>query len=142
VRRALVEAHEVDSAFDEGVYNWAANVSRWGLRLLDVDGAVLTRLQDLGYRRGVITRRRYPELPSDVTTLDFSGFLVYVRADADPDLVSQVCEALAARADRIPWQGGDALHLPTLWGDTADAPLPLPLHPAAAHVWSRLAMGT
>jgi hypothetical protein len=138
VRQALIADGTVDAAFDEGIYNWAADVPSWGMRLLRVDGTTLRGLVAAGYRPGVVSAQRYPGLEEDVATIDFSGFLVYVRADAEDHVVSEVCRALAARANRIPWHGGPQLPLSTMCDDTVDAPLPIPLHPAAERAWREL----
>jgi hypothetical protein len=134
-RWALVERGDRDAVFDEGVYNWGEEALRQGFVMLEVDQPALDRLEPLGYRRGVLSQGRFPSLPAHVTTLDFSGFGVVVRADADPGIVRAVCSALLARQARIPWQGGPELPLARMVSDSLDAPLGLPLHPAAATFW-------
>lgn len=134
--RPIVEG-ERNAVFDEGVYNWGEELLRRGWAFLEVDDAALRRLEARGYREGVLTRERFPSLSVDVTTVDFSGFMVCVQADADQELVASVCSALVARREFIPWQGGPVLPLGDMTSDSQDAPLGLPLHPAAAAFWAR-----
>ena len=73
--------------------------------------------------------------PGDVVSLDFSGWAVFTRADAPDDFITAFCRALEARKDRIPWQGEGPLPLERMCRNTADAPLVIPLHPAAERFW-------
>jgi hypothetical protein len=110
-RAAAMRSGTIDALFDEGIYNWAESAVESGMRLLAVPDDVLERLAAMGYRRGTIRRDRYAGLDADVPTVDFSGFLVYTRADTPPAAVTGFCEAMVAARDRIPWQGGASLPL-------------------------------
>jgi hypothetical protein len=135
VRSGLLRDGAIDAIFDEGVYNWVEQAIAAGLRFLAVPDDALARLTAAGYRAGALSRQRYPALQADVPTLDFSGFLVFTRTDAPDATVRSFCEALVARRDRIPWQGGPGLPLKEMCQDTVDAPLPIPFHPAAEKTW-------
>lgn len=139
-RMAGLHSGEVDAIFDEGVNGWVDVAAEEGLRFLSIGDETLRRLEALGYRRSVLSRRRHPSLAADVQTVDFSGFLLYTRADADHDLVRAFCGALAARRHRIAWQGGPELPLERMVTDSVDAPLPIPLHPAAASYWREIGL--
>ena len=132
--RAMGEA-EVDLVVDEGIYNWVELAVEAGFDFLSLEDQTLDRLETQGYRRSTLARRRFPSLPREVATLDFSGFLIYTHQSTSDDLVTAFCGALLASASRIPWQGGDALPIPRMVTDSVDAPLPIPLHPAAATFW-------
>lgn len=130
----------IDALFDEGAYNWVEPAARAGATFLHVDDDTARTLAQTGYRTGYLTAKRYPALGMDVRTVDFSGFLLYTRADTAHDVVTAVCESMAAARARIPWQGGPTLPLERMVTDRPDAPIPLPLHPAAAAVWTRLGL--
>jgi len=106
------------------------------MRFLTFEDETLFRLEAQGYRRGQLTRARFPELDADIDTLDFSGFMIYTRTDAPDALVESVCAALVSRRGSIAWQGGDELPLEHMIADAIDAPLAVPLHPAARRFWS------
>jgi hypothetical protein len=135
-RADLIRGGDVDAVFDEGTYNWVPLALESGLRFLTLGDGALDTLERSGYRRSMLRRDRYPDLDRDVPTLDFSGFLIYTRADADPDLVRTFCTALHARRAVIGWQGGPSLPLDRMVTDAVDAPLPVALHPAAAEFWN------
>jgi len=135
IRSVSMREAEVDLMVDEGIYNWVDLALGAGFSFLRLEDETLDRLELQGYRRSMLDRRRYPRLVRDVAVVDFSGFLIYTHQSTSDDLVSAFCRALLASADRIPWQGGPALPLPRMVIDVVDAPLPIPLHPAAARFW-------
>jgi hypothetical protein len=134
-RKRILASGSVDAVFDEGIYNWVDGALDAGMRFLSLSDASLATLEGIGYRRAVVAKDRYPRLDADVRTLDFSGFLVYCRADTPDDLVEAFCSGLEARRDRIPWQGGSSLPLERMCVDAVDAPIPIPLHHAAERFW-------
>ena len=140
-RSELITTGAVDAVFDEGVYNWGELALGHGMRFLGFGDATLAALEQKGYRRAVLTPERFPSLTAQVPTLDFSGFMIYTRAGAPDALVEGVCAALLAERENIAWQGGPSLPLEQMVVDAIDAPLALPLHPAAARFWSAHGIG-
>ena len=134
-RKTAMADGTIDAVFDEGIYNWVDLATDAGMRFIPIEGAALQALEAKGYRRSALTIDRFPSLPADVTTLDFSGFMIYTRSNAAESLVRMFCVALERRSDRIPWQGGPSLPLARMVSDAVDAPLTLSLHPAAAEHW-------
>ena len=134
-RFGAMQRGEVDMIVDEAVRGWANSALDAGMRILPLDEKMLTRLEALGLRRAVMPRERYPKLPRDLPTLDFSGFAVYTHVDVPDAVVTSICAALEARKDRIGWQEPGPLPLELMCRDTADGPLTIPLHPAAENFW-------
>ena len=131
-----VERGEIDAIFDEGVGPWANKALDAGMRFLPLEEALLQKLEATGFRRGTMEKARYPKLPSDTETLDFSGFAVYTHADTPDEVIRSICRALEARKDRIPRDTGEGpLPLDRMCRDTAEGPLTIPLHPAAERFW-------
>lgn len=136
-RWGRVERGEVDALFDEAIPRWASLVPGAGMRFLSLEEPLLQKLEAMGFRRGIIPRARFPELPSDVVSVDFSGFPVFTRADVPDEIITAFCAALEARKDRVPWEGvGPALPLDRMCRDTAEGPRDVPLHPAAERFWA------
>jgi TRAP-type uncharacterized transport system substrate-binding protein len=50
-------------------------------------------------------------------------------------MVTFFCEGLEARKERIPWYGEGPMDLERMVSDTKDAPMAIPLHPAAERFW-------
>jgi TRAP-type uncharacterized transport system substrate-binding protein len=133
---------EIDAIFDEGVVMWAGQVGNAGARFLPLDTDHLQVLQAEGFRTGVIEKSRYPSLPADVPTVDYSGWPIYCRTDTPDALVEHFCRALATRRDGIVWDiGGPSqppLPLERMVTDSPVTPIDVPLHPRAAAVWREL----
>ena len=135
-RIGAVERGEADAIFDESAASWTGRALELGMRVLPIEGAMLEKLEDEGFRRSTLSKSWYPELESDVETLDYSGFIVYTHADVPDDIVRSVCVALESRKDRIPPDNGEPpLPLDQMCKDTWDGPLGIPLHPAAEQFW-------
>ena len=134
-RFGAMQRGEVDMIVDEAVRGWANTALDAGMRILPLDETMLTQLEALGLRRAVMPRERYPKLPRDLPTLDFSGFAVYTHADVPDAVVTSICVALEARKDRIGWQEPGPLPLELMCRDSADGPLTIPLHTAAEIFW-------
>jgi len=126
---------DVDMVIDEAVRGWVNSAAGAGMGVLPLDESMLTKLEALGLRRALIPRARYPNLPQDVPTLDFSGFAVYTHADVPDAVIASICAALEARKERIGWQEPGPLPLDWMCRDTPAGPLVIPLHPAAEAFW-------
>ena len=136
-RLGAVERGEVDAIFEEATNTWVNRAAGMGMRFLPVDGEQMTHLAAEGFRPAVLEASRYADLAEDVPTVDFSGWPIYTGAEAPESFVTAFCRALEARKDRIPWESSGVLPLPLerMCHDAPDAPLEVPLHPAAARVW-------
>ena len=134
-RFGAMQRGEVDMIVDEAVRGWVNSAAQAGMRMLPLDEPTLTKLEALGFRRAVIPKSRYPKLPDDVPTLDFSGFTVYTHANVPDAVVRAICVSLEARKEIIAWQEPGPLPLDYMCRDTPDGPLVIPLHSAAEHFW-------
>ena len=132
--RAFLDG-SLDTIFDEGADSWIGAALDAGMTVLSLAEPAVAQLEALGYRRAVIPQTRYPKLPSDILTVDFSGWPLFVRADLPDADVAQICSALAACVERIPWQEDAPLSLARMCRNAADAPYDVPLHPAAERCW-------
>ena len=95
---------DVDAIFDEAAHSWVPQALDAGITILPLAEATVVKLEAMGYRRAVLPKSAYPKLPRDVLSLDFSGWTVFVHAEADDALVTQICAGLDARKARIPWE--------------------------------------
>jgi hypothetical protein len=126
---------EANAIFDEAADAWVDAALDAGMTILPVADATIRKLEAIGYRRAVIRRDVFPRLAADILTIDFSGWPIFVHRDAPDDLVRQICAALDARKDRIPWQGEGPLPIERMCRDAPDTPLDVPLHRAAEAFW-------
>lgn len=135
-RLERIKRGEVDAMFEEATRNWVGTAIDLGMRILPMEEPILHHLEDVGFRRAILTRAQFPGLPADTPTLDFSGWPVYSHADVDEDLIYRFCRGLDARRASIPWEEpGEPLPLATMCRDTPAPPMDVPLHPGAERYW-------
>ena len=130
-----VDAALEDAIFDEAATAWVPQALDAGVTLLPLAEATVAKLETMGYRRAILPRSTYHKLPHDVLSLDFSGWTVFVHAEADDDLVTQICAGLLARKARIPWEEPGELPVERMAREAPDTPQTVPLHPAAERFW-------
>jgi TRAP-type uncharacterized transport system substrate-binding protein len=135
VRMADMESGAVDCLIDEAVILWVERAAAQGIRFLPVESAIRDALAPIGLRPGVLDKKTYPSLASDVDAIDFSGFPVFTSVDVPDAEIRAICEALEARKDRIPWEGEGPLPLAEMCKSSVDGPFDVPLHPAAEAFW-------
>lgn len=134
-RIEAVARGEVDAVWDEALGMFGARALELGMRFLPVDEPELARLEAMGMRRVAIPRVSYPQLDADVWTIDFSGWPVFCLESAPDDLVTAFCAAVEARKANVPWYGQGPMDLQFMVSDQPEAPLTIPLHPAAERYW-------
>jgi TRAP-type uncharacterized transport system substrate-binding protein len=132
--KALISG-DVDAIFDEAATAWVPQALEAGIVILPLAEGTVATLEAMGYRRAILPRSTYHRLPQDVLSLDFSGWTVFVHAEADDDLVTQICAGLLARKARIPWQEPGDLPVERMAREAPDTPQTVPLHPAAERFW-------
>jgi hypothetical protein len=98
--KALIRG-EVDAIFDEAAHSWVPQALDAGITILPLAEATVARLEAMGYRRAVLPTSAYPKLPHDVLSLDFSGWTVFVHAEADDALATRARRALHGKSPAI-----------------------------------------
>lgn len=126
---------EIDAIFDEAADLWVDEAAEAGMTILPLAEATVVKLEAMGYRRGIIERRLYPNLPGDILSIDFSGWPIFVHAELDDELVVRICSGLDARKHLIPWQGEGPLPVERMCREAPDTPQDVPLHPTAERFW-------
>lgn len=135
-RLGAVAAGERTAIFDEAWPVWGAKALARGMTFLSLGEPALARLTAMGYRRRTITPEFAPGLESSTEVIDFSGWPLFCHTEADADLVSRFCAGLEESREVIPWDGPGPLPLERMCGNHPDAPLDVPLHPAARRYWA------
>jgi len=130
-RRASIENGTVNAIFDEGIKSWARTALEKGFRFLPVEGVVHKSMVGMGYRPTVMSKSRFHGMADDVTTIDFSGWPMIVRADMPDDSAYAICEAIEKRKEVIPTDNYKPLDIAQLCANDEEAPYDVPLHPGA-----------
>jgi TRAP-type uncharacterized transport system substrate-binding protein len=131
VRRESIESGRVDAIFDEGIKSWSRTALENGFHFLPIEGAVLKGMVAMGYRPADMTKARFPGMAQDVTTLDFSGWPMIVRADMKDEVAYAICEAIEKRKEAIPTDNYKPLEMAQLCANDEESPYDVPLHKGA-----------
>lgn len=134
-RRESIESGTVNAIFDEGIKSWSRTALENGFRFLPVEGTTLKRLVAMGYRPTIMFKSRFQGMAEDITTIDFSGWPMIVRADMKDDVAYAICEAIERRKDVIPTDNYKPLNMAQLCANDEEAPFDVPLHPGAARFY-------
>jgi TRAP-type uncharacterized transport system substrate-binding protein len=128
---------EIDCVIDEATDLWGDDALKYGGRFLPIDEPQLQELESQGLKRVAIAPDQFPSMPEAVWTVDFSGWPVFCLESTPDRLVTAFCEGLERRKDAIPWYDGNGrpLDLKMVTSDTREAPMAIPLHPAAEVYW-------
>jgi len=127
---------ELDAVFDEGIKVWLNEALAAGLVPIEVEANEFDALGKLGWRRVRLPKARFPQLPRDVDTLDFSGWPLYANASLPDQVAYDICGALAARTAEVPWEAKSDGNVLTMLHETEWTPMDVPLHPGAER-WYR-----
>ncbi len=130
-RRAAIEKGTVNAIFDEGIKSWGQTAVDKGFRYLPIDGPVLRRLNAMGYRGAVLPKTHFKGMTEDVSTIDFSGWPMVVRADMAAGVAYALCEAIELRRKTIPTDNFKPLNIAQLCANDVEAPYDVPLHRGA-----------
>jgi TRAP-type uncharacterized transport system substrate-binding protein len=134
-RSGKVKAGEIDAIFDEATNRFVPMLPELKMRLLPVDQPALEHLEGMGLHYSTMPRARFPVLPADLPSPDFSGWPLYTHAAASDDLIYGFCRAIDARKGAVPWVEPAPLPVADMCRDTPAGPLRVPLHPAAERYW-------
>jgi hypothetical protein len=134
-RLGAVASGDRDAVFDEAFPVWGKDALDEGMTFLSLRDSTLEKLTQLGYRRSTVTPEICPGLPADIEAIDFSGWPVFCHAEASDELIERFCAAIEEQKDTIPWDGPGSLPLDRMCGQYPEAPLDVPLHPAAERFW-------
>jgi hypothetical protein len=132
--RALARG-EFEALFEEGADEWLDAALDAGMIPLPLAESTVQKLEAAGFRRATIRKATYPRLTSDILTVSFSGWPIFVHAEMPDDLAGRICAALDARKELIPWQGSGPLPVEQMCRDSEGTPLDTPLHPGAERYW-------
>jgi len=135
-RLAELEAETVDLVFDEGIRGWLPTALAHDMQVIELEPAIMSHMQAIGWRGAVLPTARFPALDRDTQVIDYSGWPLYTRASLPDEVAYRVCEAIALRAEEIPWEDRTFHGAHALGADTEVTPLDVPLHPGAER-WYR-----
>lgn len=122
---------QVNAVFDEGIHHWLHDALDHGFEVLPLEPRIVKQLSALGYQRSIIPTVLFPQLKSDIDTIDFSGWPLITHRGLSDDLAYSICQAIDSRQSVIPVDDDDPLDMKKICRSTEAAPLGIPLHRGA-----------
>ena len=119
-----------DAVFDEGIRHWADIVLDQDMTFLPLEDSVLKQMEAIGFQRKPIPRAKFKGLEKDVSTLDFSGWPLFCRADLPEEDAYTIVKAIDLRKDTIQVDA-ERLEMTEICRDTDGGPQCIPLHAGA-----------
>ena len=134
-RMQAIARRSITAIFDEGV----STVGGWldlaldnGYEIIPMEPGIVKKLEQMGYTRSVLPKRRYRQLKADALTIDFSGWALVTHRWLAPQVAYAAIEAIDDRKKLIPVDDDRALNMRELCNGSDKCPLRVPLHPGAA----------
>jgi TRAP-type uncharacterized transport system substrate-binding protein len=136
-KRRIKAIHEgtIDAIFDEGISVWIDEAMAHGFVPLDLDEAAFAHLTALGWRRVPLKYGRFDHLPDGHDCIDFSGWPIFASAAMPGKTAYEICAAIAARHDDMPWEDDTHTGLAQIGRETDATPMDVPMHPGAERFW-------
>lgn len=134
-RLKSIAKRSLDAVFDEGVSTpggWLDQALDQGYEIIPIDPAVVKKLEEMGYNRAVLPKRRYRPLKEDALTIDYSGWALVTHKWLPNQLAYAAIATIDERKKAIPVDDDRPLNMRNLCRSTEKCPLPVPLHPGAA----------
>ncbi len=120
----------LDAVADEALTVWFDAALAADYVPLEFSAACFDAVCKLGWRRVEVgPGRGYKNLARTYACFDFSGWPIYTRAAMPDDVVYKVCDAIAARANEIPWEDRSWAGIAQPFTETEATPMDVPLHP-------------
>ena len=127
-RMQPIQEGEVDAIFDEALVTWLSHALKCGYEFLEFAEGQREALTELGWRKSTINAGDYPGLDRSYECIDFSGWPLYCDASLPDDVVIDICEAVVARQNQIPWAAGDYQGIEKVFQNTLHTPVDVPFH--------------
>jgi len=134
-RMKALAKRSLSAVFDEGV----STVGGWldlaldnGYEIIPIEPEIVKQLEQMGYTRTVLPKRRYRKIKADVLTIDFSGWALVTHKWLPNDIAYAAIETIEDRKKVIPVDDDRPLNMRELCNGSEKCPLRVPLHPGAA----------
>jgi TRAP-type uncharacterized transport system substrate-binding protein len=125
----------ISAVFDEGV----STVGGWldlaldnGYEIIPIEPVIVKKLEQMGYTRTVLPKKRYRQLKEDVLTIDFSGWALVTHKWLPNQVAYAAIETVDERKKYIPVDDDRPLNMGELCNGSEKCPLRVPLHAGAA----------
>lgn len=133
-RLTSIAKRSIDAVFDEGISTvggWLDQALDNGYEILPLEAQTIKKLEQMGYERSMLPKRRYRRLKEDAATIDFSGWPLVTHRWLPDSIAYAAVQTIDERKEVIPVDDDQPLSMRTLCRSTEKCPLQIPLHPGA-----------
>jgi TRAP-type uncharacterized transport system substrate-binding protein len=124
----------LNAVFDEGVSTlggWLDQALDNGYEIISLEPEIVKKLEQMGYSRAVLPKRRYRQLREDALSIDFSGWSLVTHRWLPNHVAYAAVETIDERKKVIPVDDDKPLNMRNLCRSTEKCSLQIPLHPGA-----------
>ena len=114
------------------VGGWLDQALDNGYEIIPIEADIVKKLEQLGYTRTVLPKKRYRQLKEDALTIDFSGWALVTHKWLPNKVAYAVIETIDEKKKIIPVDDDRPLNMRELCNGSEKCPLRVPLHPGAA----------
>ena len=134
-RMKALAKRSITAVFDEGVSTvggWLDRALDNGYEIIPIEEEIVKKLEQMGYTRTVLPKKRFRQLKEDALTIDFSGWALVTHKWLADKLAYAAIETVDERKKYIPVDDDRPLNMGELCNGSEKCPLRVPLHPGAA----------
>lgn len=134
-RMKALAKRSINAVFDEGVSTiggWLDLALDNGYEIIPIEPAIVRKLEQMGYTRTVLPKKRYRQLKDDALTIDFSGWALVTHKWLPNNIAYAAIETIDEKKKMIPVDDDRPINMRELCNGSEKCPLRVPLHPGAA----------
>jgi uncharacterized protein len=130
-----IRKHTINAVFDEGVSTvggWLDLALENGFEIIPLEPAVVKKMEQMGYTRTVLPKKRFPQLKADTLTIDYSGWSLVTHKWLPNQVAYAAAQTIDEKKKLLPIDDDRPLNMKELCQGSEKCPLQVPLHPGAA----------
>ncbi len=137
-RMKALAKRSINAVFDEGVSTiggWLDMALDNGYEIIPIEPAIVRKLEQMGYSRTMLPKKRYRQLKEDALTIDFSGWALVTHKWLANNVAYAAIETIDEKKKIIPVDDDRPINMRELCNGSEKCPLRVPLHPGAAQYY-------
>ena len=136
-----IKKRSLTAIFDEGVSTaggWLDLALDNGYEIIPIEPGIVKKLEQMGYTRTLLPKKRFKQLREDVLTIDYSGWALVTHKWLPNRIAYAAIETIDERKKAIPVDDDRPLNMRELCHGTEKCPLRVPLHRGAAKYYKKI----
>jgi len=134
-RMNAIGKRAINAVFDEGVSTvggWLDLALENGFEIIPIELAIVKKMEQMGYTRAVLPKKRFKQLTADALTIDYSGWALVTHKWLPDRVAYAAIQTIDEKSKLLPIDDEKPLNMKELCRGSEKCPLQVPLHPGAA----------